>query len=33
MNTIRIENSLYMNSFYLVRFYELILIGEIHEDI
>ncbi len=33
MNTIRIENSLYMNSIYLIRFYEFILIGEIHEVI
>ncbi len=33
MNTIRIENSLYMNSFYLIRFYEFISIGEIHEVI
>ncbi len=33
MNTIRIENSLYMDSFYLVRFYEFISIDEIHEVI
>jgi hypothetical protein len=33
MNTNRIENSLYMKSFYLVRFYDFILISEIHEVI
>jgi hypothetical protein len=33
MNTIRIENSFYTNSFYFVCFYEFISICEIHEVI